>query len=270
MPSTPLVEPSTVAFAGDWHGNGRWAQEAIRHAAKLGADAIVHLGDFGWWVEGAQTHQYLECVARTLAEFGLPLYWVDGNHEDHGRIAGALEVSGGQPWSDERYPNIVHLPRGFRWDWHGKTWLAMGGAHSVDRVARIPGKSWWDAEHISDEEIDRAIGGGRVDILVSHDCPGGVPIPGIGDDDVDPYVEGTAKGFPPSEIIAAREHRDRLRRVCDAVRPWVIFHGHYHWMYRDVLRYPDGGLTAVFGLADDSSRSLSGNVRIVRIVQGVE
>ncbi len=41
----PLVPPQRVAFAGDWHVNGGWAERAIAHAKDRGADVIVHLGD---------------------------------------------------------------------------------------------------------------------------------------------------------------------------------------------------------------------------------
>lgn len=249
-------EPTKIMLAGDWHGNGQWAQKCIHHARKQDADTIVHVGDFGWWVEGLDTHKYLRHVQRALLECGITLYWVDGNHEDHDKIEEWLDATGGAPWSDKRYPNIVHLPRGFRWQWWDQTWLAMGGAHSVDRLHRTPGKSWWDAEHITEAQIDRAVMGGEADIMICHDCPHGVDIPGI---HADEKLDAAKSSWPVSEIAAANVHRKKLARVVKYVRPQFLFHGHYHVHYANLLRHDDGFVTKVVGLADDGGYNLGEN-----------
>lgn len=245
-----MSDPSRVMLAGDWHGSGQWAQKVIHHARKSGADAIVHVGDFGWWVDCVDTHKFLRFTQKNLEECGINLYWVDGNHEDHDRIQEWLEATDGQPWSDKRYPRITHMPRGYRWEWWGKTWLALGGAHSVDRLHRIPGRSWWEGEHLSDADIARAIDGGTVDIMVSHDCPSGVDIPGI---HADEKLDASKSFWPASEIAAANIHRNRVRRVVDVVRPKMIVHGHYHVSYWSGYQYADGSRATVRGLDCDGS-----------------
>lgn len=250
MGTSMLPEPSRIMLAGDWHGNTLWAIQCIRHAHEQGCDVIVHLGDFGWWIDCIDTHKFLRHVQKTLTECGITLYWVDGNHEFHPGIDEWVDATGGSPWSDKRYPNIVHLPRGFRWEWWGQTWLALGGAHSVDRHLRTEGRSWWSREHISEDEIARAISGGGVDVMVTHDCPTGVAIPGILDD---PQLDSLNSGWPVDQLRAAVAHRKKLRRVCDEVRPQFLFHGHYHRRYVGVLRYPDGTTTKVVGLAEDAT-----------------
>lgn len=59
------------------------------------------------------------------------------------------------------------------------SWLALG-AISVARRWRTPGRSWWAEERISRNDADAAIAGGPVNVMVSHDAPNGVTIPGIG------------------------------------------------------------------------------------------
>jgi predicted phosphodiesterase len=251
-------------IAGDWHGNGAWSQKAIWYGHKAGADAVVHVGDFGWWHDGWDTHKYLRFVQHTLVTTDMILYWVDGNHEDHAKINEWLEAVNNQPWSDKRYPRIIHLPRGFRWQWHGKTWMSVGGAHSVDRLQRTPDKSWWDAEHLTEEQIEFASRPGEVHVLVSHDCPYGVDIPGI---HADEKLDAEKSFWPSSEIYLANQHRRKLKRIVDAVKPKVLYHGHYHVKYDGV--YDFGGVRfPVRGLAEDGS-SLDENTMILDLTAKV-
>jgi hypothetical protein len=241
-----MGEPRRIAFAGDWHGNGRWAVAAIEHAAQLGAGVIVHAGDFGYEFRAA----YVRDLTRALTRLGLHLWFVDGNHEDFSllrlypvRESGLREVS-------ER---IWHVPRGHRWTWSGTTFLGCGGAHSVDRQWREPGTSWWREETITDADATRCTTGGPVDVLVSHDCPAGVPIPGL--------AEPAAPRFPPEDLALANEHRRRLRRIVDTCRPRTIVHGHYHVAYETTahaLGYP----ARVIGLDCDGT-ALDRNVRLL-------
>ncbi len=241
--------PTKIMLAGDWHGNGTWAQRIIQHARKMDVDTIVHCGDFGWWVDNDDTNRYLRFLQSNLDECGIRLYWVDGNHEDHDRIAGWLDATDNQPWSDRRYPNIVHLPRGYRWEWWGKTWLAMGGAHSVDRPHRTPGKSWWEGEHITEEQIARAFVGGSADVMITHDCPFGVSIPGI---HADEKLDAAKSFWPLAEIVASNDNRKKLARVVNAAKPKLLVHGHYHVRY-SALHIGDGFLTQIEGLDCDGS-----------------
>ena len=192
-----------------------------------------------------------------LAERDMQLLWIDGNHEDHSRLASLpLAGDGTRPISD----HVTHLPRGFRWTWQdsdGKryTWLALGGAVSVDRRWRTPGRSWWAEERISRNDADAAIAGGPVNVMVSHDAPNGVTIPGIG-----------ANDWPADVLRDADAHRTLLREVVDAVQPQHLWHGHYHVRY-DALLDMGGGrdesrVCHVHGLdRDDSGPSL--NVELV-------
>ncbi len=115
--------------------------------------------------------------------------------------------------------------------------MALDGAHSVDRLNRRKGKSWWPQEHLSDDDLAAAIGPGHVDVILTHDAPDNVDIPGL-----------TPGAFPASEIATGDWHRARVGRVVDATTPEVLFHGHYHVRYT-----ADRGSTAIVGLACDSS-----------------
>jgi hypothetical protein len=246
-PTDPLATPARVAFAGDWHANTRWGVAAIQYAAERGAEVIVQLGDFGYEYRAA----FLDGLDRALGRTGLRLFFVDGNHEDFPVLLRYPVRSNGLRQLASR---IWHLPRGFRWIWGGLRWLALGGAHSVDRPWREPGVSWWREEELTDDDVERATAGGPADIMVAHDCPAGVPIPGLAD---------SAHLWPAEELVAAEAHRARVRQVVDAVRPRTIWHGHFHRRYATSadLGY---GPVSVAGLDCDGS-TLDRNVAVVAL-----
>ncbi|KXO98402.1 Calcineurin-like phosphoesterase superfamily domain (plasmid) [Tsukamurella tyrosinosolvens] len=233
------ADPTTVAIAGDWHANVNWAKHAITTAARRGAEAIVQAGDFGM-LPGPFVKQYLDELDETLSIHQLHLLWVDGNHEDHASLE-AWPVRDGVHPIRER---ITHLPRGYRWSWSGKTWLALGGAVSVDRAHRSPGLDWWPDEAISDSDVARSISPGPADVMISHDSPAGGRV-------LDEWLG--VNGFRLSEQLQddCDANRARLRKVVDAVQPRLLVHGHYHWRYRDRI-----GVTAVEGLDCDGDKVL--------------
>lgn len=240
-------------LAGDWHGNLRWAFNAINYAAGQGADTILQLGDFGWWGHTEAAAQYLREVNKELEHHGITLYWVDGNHECHEYMLDTWNdptVGVTFPSTVANYGKIWHLPRGFRWEWWGEWWMSLGGAHSVDRRARVEGESWWPGEWLTPEQVEFATRPGPVDVIVAHDAPYGLDIPGIG--------VGLPRGgtpFPYEELIAAGDHRKLVKQVVDETVPEVFFHGHYHRNYQGAYKFPGSYLyMKVIGLdRDDTS-----------------
>lgn len=247
MAIDPLAEPHRIAFAGDWHQNTDYAERAVAQAREHGADVVLHLGDFGYNF----SRPFLDGVTQALKAAELSLLFVDGNHENFTRLYRYPVGSDGLRQLTDR---IWHLPRGFRWQWADVRFLALGGAHSVDRPYREAGLSWWKEEVISRADVARVAEGGLVDVLVSHDCPAGVVIPGI-DDRCSPPP------FPPLEILRANEHRQILRSAIEPVRPSTIWHGHYHVNY-DATADFGWGSVGVHGLDCDGG-PLDENVSVV-------
>lgn len=244
-----MPHPDRIALVGDWHGNASWARKAVRHAATGGAQAIVHLGDYGYEFRAP----FMHAVEDVLSAFGIPLLFVDGNHESFPVLhRHPVRPNGLRKLTD----HVWHAPRGHRWTWHGVSFLAMGGAHSVDRPHRQPGISWWKEEWITDAQAQAAIDGEPVDVLVSHDCPAGVTIPGIDDRDPPDWIR-------PMELLRAGEHRRIVRRIVDAVQPRVIWHGHYHQAHTTTADLGYGNVR-VTGLDCDES-TLADNVRVIDV-----
>lgn len=256
----PPRQPQKLLAVGDTHGNLIWLLKVVNYARAQGCDVILSVGDFGFWTDNEKTQQFLSELEKELEHCGIVLYWVDGNHENHARIypMNKPDLACMGPWGPPEYPHIQHLPRGYRWKWFGMTWMALGGAHSVDRPWRVPFEDWWPEEFLSSEQVKFASRPGRVDVIVAHDCPYGVDIPGIG------KGEPTPGGFwPYGELIRAGEHRTLVKQVVDATGPSVIIHGHYHVRYESVYDYDVCGLKAkVVGLDKDES-TIEGNTVVI-------
>lgn len=245
-----------VAIAGDWHGEIRYARHAMNHALQHGVQGIVHTGDLGVW-PGAEGARYLADLELELAQRGMWLAFVDGNHDDHWQInAVPILPSGVRLMS----PSIFHLPRGFRWTWQYRRWMALGGGVSLDKQVRTIGRSWWPEEALTVADVERATAGGTVDALVSHDIASGVAVPGL------------HNRWDPKALAEAMAHRKLLRQVADAVRPEAWWHGHMHVKYQQNVVFGDDvnrKLCWVYGL-DCNGGPVKNNVMIVNVATLME
>ncbi|MFE5290370.1 metallophosphoesterase [Nocardia sp. NPDC056611] len=244
------LNPTKIAIAGDWHANQHHAKRAIRWAAEQGAQAILHVGDFAFDMRP----KFFAAVQRALEDTGLVLGWVDGNHDHHERL-NALVADHGRTAIPLR-PNIFYLPRTYRWEWKGTSFLALGGAHSVDRPWRTPGREWWPGETITIAQAQRATDDGLADVMITHDVPAGVRIP---------CIEGNPLGFPAREIEAAEQHRELLRRVVDQVQPKRLFAGHYHCRLTTPLDDISRGYRTMVTILADDSAPVAENVVVFKL-----
>jgi Icc-related predicted phosphoesterase len=237
-------------LAGDWHGNIPWARKVIEQMPSMPGKPklILHAGDFGLW-PGDSGERYLKYVTAELNDIDAQLWFVDGNHEDHVRLTRTIRDA---PQPDphnhkhEITERIWWLPRGYRWTWHDRTWLALGGATSVDRAVRTPGVDWFGAERIRANQEKLACEPGHADAMITHDCPNGVPM------NLPP---------PPSwwELGPAEQHRQVMRRVVEHVQPELLVHGHYHLFHDSKVDF-DHGTTRVIGLDCDGTTTADNTV----------
>ncbi len=241
--------PHHVLVAGDWHGNQAWALNVIGRVPQLLAGEhvrlILQLGDFGIW-PGTGGRHYLTNVSRALDAAGAQLWFIDGNHEDFPQLA---EMAA-DTCADGRVavrPNIFHLPRGHRWHWHGRQWLACGGGVSLDRAGRTAGRDWWPQEEISDAQETAVSAGGAADVLACHDCPAGVA-----HDFPRPPAE-----WAPADLARSAAHRQRLQRIVDRVRPSYLMHGHLHRAYQRICDFGYGPVQVTGLCADGRLRNFA-------------
>lgn len=201
-------------FVGDTHNDLDFIENAARLAQKHGAE-VVQCGDWGFLWPG---NNQLQELSDMLVGIGITCRFVDGNHDDHPtlrklrgrqRRVGATQIA----------PHVIYQPRGSVYeDDDGTRFLFLGGAPSIDRGLRTPGKSWWSEETITEPEFSFARSAkGPIHVLVTHDAPD--------------YPPGfSAKGTPDYR----REQVRSMARV-DALirhhRPKLAVHGHWHSRY---------------------------------------
>ena len=191
-------------YLGDTHGN--WAVLARTVEGVLDkhpVQRIVQIGDCGVyryaWAEGF------------VNLYGIPLEFIDGNHEDHDFI-----------WSGDyasKFVGVTYIPRGTIRDGV----LYIGGAESIDKEYQIAQGSWSADEQVSIEDRDRTIAaieaymasGSRIHTVVAHDTTyeGANHI-------LDNEIGARYKSF-------SRTH-ERLEMIFEVARPDRWIHGHWH------------------------------------------
>lgn len=244
-------DPRFAVIVGDVHGNLPWMLHVLDEADKLFTQSgesrriVIQLGDFGF--RPTTDSADLITMNALLGIYGMELWFIDGNHDWHPdlqEIAAAYEfevtcqIDSGYPPVPVPVPgfrNIRYLPRGTRWTWAGRTWLAVGGAASVDRLLRTAGVDWWPEEEVTPEQARAVQAAGPADVLLSHDCPA----------DYIPWDKMmTRDQIPPAwipELPRAAAHASRLNGIARSVGVTRVFHGHYHVTRDDFYRMPEPG-----------------------------
>ena len=260
-----------ILFVGDTHGSITQWDHIVFEAKKQQADLIWQVGDFGYHF----TPEYIQRVHRATEETGVPVYWIDGNHDDHTFIQDRLkELFPNCPYCDgnglrnlgsdgtcsyyeschkcdgygqnfpypaevalwDDAPNVFYMPRGSTTKLGGLTFMAMGGAFSIDKDVRTPYVSWWPEETISAKDVECALEVSHVDVIVSHDVPYGVSA-----------LESMIAQFPLSDRLeqGSAKNRIALLAIVEQLRPKLVVHGHYHWHYKSNLLLDDHQVSIV-------------------------
>lgn len=235
----------SFVVAGDWHGDVPWMRAAIDTASASGAELILHVGDLAVLWPGRDKGKFDRRLQQRLELRDMHLVFIDGNHDNHHDLrALALDSQGLAPV----LPRIRYLGRGSRFSYRGIVIGGLGGAYSIDREWRTEGRDWWPEEDVAEEDVDRLVGGGPIDVLLTHDAPSGVRV-------------RSELELPSSIVDASKATRDRLRRAVDALRPRNVFAGHWHQRLTDEIKHPGGATTRVDLLSMNSSKE--GNAVLV-------
>jgi hypothetical protein len=239
-----LSDPDRVLVAGDTHANSRWVESLVAFASDLECDFVVQLGDFGYWPHTPEGRSFLDHCESTARHAGIPVLWIDGNHENHSRLR---ELSARADGIVEISPNVLHAPRGVRWTWSGVRFGALGGAFSIDWRTRKVGTSWWPDEDLTHDDVER-LGDAPLDVLLTHDAPAEVPLVGV-----------------PLRFDDEARAKETKRLISSAIvrtNPRVVLHGHWHHRYSHRIARRDDAMwresaelrwlwTQVHGLASD-------------------
>lgn len=204
-----------VLVAGDVHANVEWMAVLLRLAREHGCRHLLQLGDMGVWPNWSTGEEHLALTSQRAIDLGIEVSFIDGNHEDHQALA---QFEPGPDGWVEILPAVRWARRGHRWTWSDRTFVAMGGAHSVDRPSRVENVTWFQAEEITEADL-RRVGDEPADVFVTHEAPLGAPLT--------PY-----RLHKPNMEARYRQGRERVLAAARAVRPRVLFHGHWHMRKR--------------------------------------
>lgn len=247
-----------VAVAGDWHGNIDWIQKAIPALAResTGIQTILHVGDFGIWT-GIGNRRFFDAVDYWCERVGISRILVTpGNHEDWDWLDADFAANPGQPASLSKTVQV--LPRGYRFELAGVSFMSFGGAASIDFRMRTAGFDWFLTEIPTESDVSAAIEAGPVDVLITHDAVDG------GTDAVEMLLRHNPMRWNSEELCYSAVSRQRVTEVWEATHPRLLLHGHMHAADEKVLA--DGA--RVVSLGRDTQRKNMGVLKLSTLEWG--
>src|SRR5574344_1948227 len=161
-----------IYITGDTHGDIDFEKLKAYFAHRYASlkDVLIILGDAGiiWSKSEEYTSEY--------SLLGPTILFIDGNHENFDLLNKFPVVAVSLEKTHRIDENIYHLCRGEIFKINGLSFLAMGGAASIDRYLRKEGESWWKDEAITEEDMKNAQKnleryGYSVDYVLTHCAP---------------------------------------------------------------------------------------------------
>lgn len=160
---------------GDCHGNLGNLYNIIESAnKKYKIDACIQVGDFGFYPLVMDKYKFLK--------FPIPVYAIDGNHENHEWLMKCINSKSHIEWIDKN--NINFISRGSVWDIEGCKIGFMGGAMNVHRSqegSTSKGTTNYPTNNQIKEAIEKFNSVGGVNIMITHSCPHSIGVGMVGD-----------------------------------------------------------------------------------------
>jgi hypothetical protein len=192
-----------IIIIGDVHGEFARLNVIIN---KHKPDVILACGDFGYWPKFR---------SQEIKPGNTKIYFCDGNHEDHHSLIDLMEYVRDKPIPIQK--NVFYMPRGTVLEIDNKKILFIGGAESIDKEYRIPGKTWFPEESITQEDLDK-LPDIKPDIIISHTCPAFVM------EEMNMTYWGDKSPDEQSPTL--------LNKVYEKYKPARWYYGHFHQEFR--------------------------------------
>ncbi len=151
-----------ILVVGDIHGNFGKLNSLIN---KQKPDILFLLGDVAIFWNGKN---YMDEIKTGNTK----VYFLMGNHSDHDYA----EEHYGRNFIEpiEITKNIYYCGIGSSLQVENKTILFAGGADSIDKQFRLPGRTWFQQEYFNNKDynfIMNNYANQKIDIIMSHSCP---------------------------------------------------------------------------------------------------
>ncbi len=207
-----------IGLFGDVHGNYDIFYKMLMHSyEKQNISVAFQVGDFGL---SEAIFEYKE-----LFDLPVPLYIVDGNHEDFKFISKSIQSNAPLKWAAH---NLYFQTRGSTAPIETIIAGFLGGALNVDRPQRRK-----DGNVITNDDINRAylnFSKTPPDIILSHSCPAGIGLGMLGHPS---HALGVANyiimaGYDPGPKFDYGELQ--ITRLWERMqkRPKLWAYGHFH------------------------------------------
>ena len=164
-----MIEAKSIMIVGDVHADFPRLNKLMNRQGY--PDVVIQVGDFGWWPHVHNTTFF--GGNKLFDQYGLrpkdtKIFWCEGNHDNHDDLQERVKEHGRVPI--EVQENVFYCPRGSTIQINNLNYLFMGGAHSIDKIWRVPGLSWWAGENISEKDL-LSLPIQKVDVVISHTAP---------------------------------------------------------------------------------------------------
>ena len=177
LPNPTDDPPPKYYITGDKHRHFKKLIEFCKTNNLRRKDVIVILGDAGFNYYGDKRDEKLK---KQLSEVNVTLFCIYGNKEKRPETIATYGIQtfcGGIAYYEPGYPNLLFAKDGEVYDFNGKQFMTIGGAHSVDKLRCLEeGLPFFEDEMPSAElrsEIERTLEarGNKIDGFLTHTCP---------------------------------------------------------------------------------------------------
>lgn len=166
-----------IYITGDKHGDLGGIKKFCKKSRTNRDNIMIILGDSGFNYYEDERDDKLKSEA---AKIGITLFCIHGNKEcrpQNIKSYGVQSFHGGRVYYEPQFPNILFAVDGETYDFNGKKYCVLGGAHSVDKLRCIEsGTPYWDDEmpdQTTLEAFETALKGAGEELygIMTHTCP---------------------------------------------------------------------------------------------------
>lgn len=170
-------ELSTFFITGDKHRNFKDVVRFCKKNHTKRSDVLIILGDSGLNYFGDKRDGRLKSK---LLKLNITFACLYGNKENRPHNVGTYGIRnfcGGKVYYEPKYPNINFLIDGEIYNFDGREYLVVGGAHSVDKLRRIyKGEPYFEDEmpnEIIKHKVEKKLSNLNHKIygILTHTCP---------------------------------------------------------------------------------------------------
>ena len=164
-------------ITGDKHRRFKSLIKFCKKNKLTSRDVVIILGDAGFNYYGDERDDALKAK---LSKINVTLFCLHGNRENRPQnitTYGIRNFCGGKVYYEPKYPQLLFAIDGEIYNFNGKEFICIGGAHSVDRQRCIAeGLPYWQDEEPSDDvklkvETELARKNHEIYGFLTHTCP---------------------------------------------------------------------------------------------------